>query len=81
MTDDGRIEKGEAITLNDNNDYVVADIVEQGDKRYLYLINEETTKMYIAEEIVNGDDLIIQTVGDKDKIAEIIKIVTERLNQ
>lgn len=74
-----RITKGELITLDNNKEYVVVDIVEQGDKRYLYLVNQAMMEVVIVEEIVENDEIIIETLDSIDKVTEIVKIVVERL--
>jgi len=76
-----RITKNEAITLENNKEYNVVEIVEQDGKRYLYLVNEEDVDVIVAEEIIEGEDIIIETLDDVEKIKEIVKIVTERLNK
>ena len=76
-----RITKDEAITLENNKEYSVVEIVEQDGKRYLYLVNEEDVDVIVAEEIIEGEDIIIETLDDVEKIREIVKIVTERLNK
>lgn len=72
-----RITKNEAIMLDDNKEYYVVEIVELDGKRYLYLVNEED--VMIAEEIIEGNDISIETIDDFEKIKEIMKIVSERL--
>lgn len=74
-----RITKGELITLDNNKEYVVVDIVEQGDKRYLYLVNQAIMEVVVVEEIVENDEIIIETLDSIDKVTEIVKIVVERL--
>lgn len=75
-----RIEIDEAITLDDDKEYYVVEIVEQEGHRYLYLVNEAATEVLVAEEIVEGEDVFVETLDDQSKIAEIVKIVRERLN-
>lgn len=76
-----RIGKGEEITLDDNKDYYVFDVVEQSDKRYLYLVNQKEKELLIAEELIDNDDIIIETVTDENKIMEIVKIVKGRIKK
>ncbi len=76
-----RITKDEAITLENNKEYYVVEIVEQDEKRYLYLVNEEEADVIVAEEIIEGEEITIETLDDIEKIKEIVKIVTERLNK
>jgi hypothetical protein len=74
-----RIAKGEVITLEDNNEYIVLDVVELEGRRYLYLVDEKSQKVIVAEEIIEGNDIIIETLDDQKRIEEIVKIVIERL--
>lgn len=75
-----RLQKGEFITLDDNKEYYVVEIVEQGDKKYLYLVNDNPASVVVAEEIVENDEVFIETLDDQNKIGEIVKIALERLN-
>jgi hypothetical protein len=75
-----RITKGETITLDDNKRYVVVEVVEQDNKRYLYLVNAAHNEVVVAEEIVEGNDIIVESLDDISKIMEISKIVLERLS-
>ena len=74
-----RITKGEAITLDNDIEYVVVDAVELDNKRYLYLVDETQKEVVIAEEIIENDEIIIETLDDINKIMEISKLVCERL--
>ena len=74
-----RLQKGEYITLDDNKEYYVVEIVEQGDNKYLYLVNDNPASVVVAEEIVENNKVFIETLDDQNKISEIVKIVLERL--
>ncbi len=72
--------KGEAITLDNDLEYYVVEVVEEGSERYLYLVGDgDDADVIIAKEIIEGDDILIETLEDQEKIMEIVKIVTERL--
>jgi hypothetical protein len=75
-----RITKGETITLDDDKHYIVVEIVEQDNKRYLYLVNDTHKEIVVAEEIIEGNDIIVESLDDINKIMEISKIVLERLS-
>ena len=75
-----RIAKGESITLDNNKEYFVVEVVEQENKRYLYLVNEQFKEVVVAEEIIEGNDIIIETLTDANKMQEIARIVVERLS-
>lgn len=74
-----RITKDEIITLDNDKEYFVVEIVEQGDIHYLYLVNESDEDVILAEETVKNGELVIETVNDSDKITEIMGIIAERL--
>lgn len=76
-----RLTIDEAITLDDDKEYYIVDIVEEEGHRYLYLVNEAEVEVVVAEEIIDGNDIIVEMMDDPDKVGEIVKIVTERLNK
>ena len=59
-----RLTQGEYITLDNNKEYFVVEIVEQEDKRYLYLVSEKDVQVVVAEEIIDGDDIFVETIDD-----------------
>lgn len=70
------ITKGEAVTLDDNKEYYVVDIVYDEGKKYIYLItDEEENKVVIGEEIVENKEVFIETISDPD----IMKRVMEKI--
>ncbi|HHX16608.1 MAG TPA: hypothetical protein GX725_01670 [Mollicutes bacterium] len=75
-----RITKGEAITLDNDIEYVVVDAVELDNKRYLYLVSEDKNEVLVAEEIIEDNDIFVETLTDMEKVREISKIVVERLD-
>jgi hypothetical protein len=75
-----RITKGEIITLDDNKEYTVVDVIEQESKSYLYLVSETHKEVVVAEEIIEGNNIIVESLDDIEKIKEISKIVLERLS-
>ena len=75
-----RITKGEAITLDNDIEYVVVDAVELDNKRYLYLVSEDQNEVLVAEEIIEDNDIFVETLTDMEKVREISKIVVERLD-
>lgn len=73
-----RIEKGEKLTLDNNKEYGVVDIVEQEGKRYLYLVNPIDIEVFIAEEKITNNEIYMELVEEMDKIHEISEIVLKR---
>ena len=74
-----RITKG-IITLDNDIEYVVVDAVELDNKRYLYLVSEDKNEVLVAEEIIEDNDIFVETLTDMEKVREISKIVVERLD-
>lgn len=74
-----RITKDEIITLDNDSEYFVVEIVEQGDIHYLYLVNESDEDVILVEETVKDGELVIETVNDSNKITEVMEIIAERL--
>lgn len=67
------IEPGEAITLDDNQDYLCADTIQLNDKHYLYLVTvTEPVKVCFAEQIIVNDKPQISVIGNQ---AEKLKIL------
>ena len=73
-----KLQKGEILTLENNEEYTLLEIIEQ-DVNYLYLINDESD-VIIAKEFIEKDELYIDVIDDKEKIAEIAEIVIKRLS-
>ena len=71
------IEKGNILTLTDNNEYSVVDKFNDGSIIYVYLvdINNNGNIMYAKLE----NDEIIE-LNDIDEIEKIIKMVNEHLH-
>ena len=73
------IQKEELITLEDNKEYYVVDIVEL-EERYLYLINKDDKKdIMLAKETIENNESYVEEVEDEEKKREIFKILYERL--
>ncbi|MGI6324548.1 MAG: hypothetical protein ACOXZS_01140 [Bacilli bacterium] len=70
------IEKGEAVTLDDDKEYYVVDIVHDEGKKYIYLVtDEEEPRAILGEEIIGNGDIIVRTVND----ANIMRKVMEKI--
>lgn len=76
-----RLNIGEMITLDDDKEYVVMEVVEEGDKHYLYLVNEKEKEFLVAQEIIDNNEIYIENVLDENKKTEIIKIFLARVNK
>ncbi|MGI6329623.1 MAG: hypothetical protein ACOXZR_02030 [Bacilli bacterium] len=73
------LNKGELITLENDIDYYVVEIIEQEGDRYLYLVNDERAEVVIGKEIIDGDNIIVETIDDREKMREITKLVLEKV--
>lgn len=73
------LNKGELITLENDIDYYVIEIIEQEGERYLYLVNDERAEVVIGKEIVDGDNIIVETIDDREKMREITKLVLKKV--
>ena len=76
-----RLNIGEMITLDDDKEYAVMEVVEEGDKHYLYLVNEKEKEFLVAQEIIDNNEIYIENVLDENKKTEIIKIFLARVNK
>ena len=70
-----KIEKGELLTLDNDREYSVEDIVSKNGNRYIYLVHntEDINHMEVLlckETEVNGE-ITLDVLTDKDEIADI----------
>lgn len=70
---------GEFLTLDNNQEYVVVEVIEQDGKKYLYLVRSDEEEVLLAEEKIIDNNITVETLGDKDKIIELTQIILERL--
>jgi hypothetical protein len=73
------IKRGEAITLDDGKEYAVVDIVYDNNCKYIYLARDEGKfEVLLGKEIIEGDDVIVETLDDKEEIKRVITILADR---
>ncbi len=72
------IEQGEIWTLDDNNPYIVASIVELESKKYIYLIHKSDYQKYIIGEFT-GDG--IDEIEDPDLFETLLVKFNEDLKE
>lgn len=72
------IEQGEIWTLDDNNPYIVASIVDIDDKKYVYLIHKTDYKKYVIGEYT-GDG--IDEITDSDLFETLLVKFNEDLKE
>lgn len=70
-----RLEKGELVTLDNNKEYLVYDIINKNGKRYIYLSfnTEEIEKaeVMICKEIETEGEINLELLTDKEEIEDI----------
>ncbi len=72
------IEQGEIWTLDDNNPYIVASIIEIDNKKYVYLVHKtDYTKYVLGEYTGNG----IDEVEDPDLFETLLVKFNENLKE
>lgn len=70
-------DKGNTLTLEDNNEYAVVDKYVNNDTTYVYLVDINNTENIIFAKLDNDE---IVTLTDPDEIEEFIKKVNEDLH-
>lgn len=70
-------DKGNTLTLEDNNEYAVVDKYVNNDTTYVYLVDINNTENVIFAKLDNDE---IVTLTDPDEIEEFIKKVNEDLH-
>lgn len=70
-------ERGNVLTLSDNNEYSVVDQFNYNGKNYIYLIDINNNKNIIFGKLEN--DEIIE-LSDPDEIEEVIQIINKNLH-
>ena len=74
-------EIGNEITLEDNKSYIVIDLFELNDNKYLYLFNEETKKASLVK-IIN--DTLCEIEDDNEfniALNELVNKNKEQINE
>lgn len=72
------MEQGYIWKLDDGNEYTVISIVEENNKKYIYLINRSEIQKYIIAEY-NEDKLV--SVKDPDLLEKLIIKFNENLKE
>ena len=76
------INVGEAITLDDGQEYLCFEQVELDGKHYLYLITtNEPNLVRLAEQMGADDDLQIRIIGEKTEKQQLIAALRNKLAQ
>lgn len=75
-----KLERNEAIILDEEHEYYVVEVVELEGHVYVYLVNEKEEVM-LAEQLEEDGEMIIETVEDQELVTKIMQTVMERLNQ
>jgi|GEM_PF-1968813 len=54
------LEHGETWTLDNDKEYIVASIVEEQAKKYVYLLNQDDFQEYIIAEYDNEEVIVVE---------------------
>lgn len=74
------LEIGDVIELNDGEDYAIIKKIEVNKTIYLYLITTSTpTKTIIAKQINKDNEIIIETVSDKEELDYILYKISKQI--
>lgn len=65
-------EKGDFLTLSDENEYVVADLYSEGPKIYIYLVDINNHQNVIFARLENDE---IVEITDKNELDNVIRAV------
>lgn len=82
-----KIELYDILTLNNNEEYTVLEIIDKIEKRYLLIApideNEEPNfdDLKIVEEIIENEKLIINEVTDENVIVELSEKFISKLEE
>ena len=73
--------KEDVITLSDNKEYLILDIIEVDNKKYLYCVeigqNEIPTNEYIYAEVTMEDgETFVEEVTDPKRLEAIVSLFT-----
>lgn len=70
-----KLEKGEIVTLDNNKEYLVYDVIQKNNKKYIYLSSNtddiKDLEVLICEEKIENDNVILELLTDKNEITEI----------
>jgi hypothetical protein len=73
------VTKGEVITLTDNKDYVVVDIVIDNGNKYIYLVTnvekEADIEVLLLKEVREDNNVYYDTVTDENEIFKVMGII------
>lgn len=73
-----KLEKGEVVVLENNEQYICCKRIKYQNKEYIYLLTvKRPYKVKFAEEIID-DDLKLIFVENEDLKEELLKIVKEK---
>ncbi len=76
-----RLTKGEAVFIENDKEYIIIDIVEKEDQRFLYMLNKEEVEIMIVKEIIEDGEIILETLDNQEDIIEIVEKVTRSIRR
>ena len=72
------LEKGNILTLSDDNEYVVVDQFTHNGNYYIYLVDMNKNDNIMYAKLVNEE---VIELTDEEELKEIIKIVRDNLHK
>ncbi len=72
-----KINKFETLTLSNNKEYIVFDILEKNNEQYLYLVNENDNEVLLVK--TNNEELIV--VKDENLLKELADEILKRIGE
>ena len=80
------LEKGEIITLDNDEEYIISDLISYNDSRYFFTFqvkDEEKISSNIAifEEVVLDEEVLVERVIDRELLEILIPLFKEKNTQ
>lgn len=67
------LEIGEIVKLNKDKEYIVINVIDLHNARYVFLIsNSKPLDIVVATEKINGEDIILEEVKDNNELDYIL---------
>ena len=71
------IKKGDILTLSDNNEYTVVDILNANEKTYVYLVDINNVINFIYGKLENEE---ITEIEDSNELEFVINLINENMH-
>ena len=68
---------GEKITLNDKDTYIIMNTINYDNNNYVFLLNnDKEVVIKVGLEIIDGDEVFIKIVNDKELIKKLLEEIS-----